>query len=283
MQYKALSIAGFDGSGGAGIQADLKTFSALGCYGMTVLTALPIQNTCGVRSCYEIPLQVIEEQLNAIFDDIVPDSIKIGMLFNSDIIELVSNFLKERAVNIPIVLDPVTLAKSGDSLLLPEAIETLTSLLMPLATIVTPNIPEAFSFTGVNANSENEMITVAEKLLNLGPEFVLLKGGHLHSSESNDLLYGKDGSSTWYKNPRIDSKNTHGTGCTLSAAIAACLAQNIELKQACSIAKIYLTNAISAAKNLSVGMGNGPVHHFYHLWPHLSSPDSINRSIANDV
>lgn len=283
MQYKALSIAGFDGSGGAGIQADLKTFSALGCYGMTVLTALPIQNTCGVKSCYEIPLQAIEDQLNAIFDDIVPDSIKIGMLFNSDIIELVSNFLKKRAVNIPIVLDPVTLAKSGDSLLLPEAIETLISLLMPLATIVTPNIPEALSFTGVNANSENEMITVAEKLLDLGPEFVLLKGGHLHSSESNDLLYGKDGSSTWYKNPRIDSKNTHGTGCTLSAAIAACLAQNIELKQACSIAKIYLTNAISAAKTLSVGMGNGPVHHFYHLWPHLSSPDSINRSIANDV
>jgi hydroxymethylpyrimidine/phosphomethylpyrimidine kinase len=283
MQYKALSIAGFDGSGGAGIQADLKTFSALGCYGMTVLSALPVQNTCGVKSCYEIPLQAIEDQLNAIFDDIVPNSIKIGMLFNSDIIELVSNFLKKRAVNIPIVLDPVTLAKSGDSLLLPEAIETLISLLMPLATIVTPNIPEAFSFTGVNANSENEMIIVAEKLLDLGPEFVLLKGGHLHSSESNDLLYGKDGSCTWYKNPRIDSKNTHGTGCTLSAAIAACLAQGIELKQACSIAKIYLTNAISAAKTQSVGMGNGPVQHFYHLWPQLSSPDRIKRSIANGV
>lgn len=282
MHYKALSIAGFDGSGGAGIQADLKTFSALGCYGMTVLTALPIQNTCGVRSCYEIPLQAIEDQLNAIFDDIVPDSIKIGMLFNSEIIELVSNFLKKRAVNIPVVLDPVTLAKSGHSLLLPEAIESLVTLLMPLATIVTPNIPEACTFTGIDANSESDMITVAKKILDFGPEYVLLKGGHLHSSESNDLLFGADGSSTWFKNPRIESKNTHGTGCTLSAAIAACLAQSIELKQACTIAKKYLTNAIEASKNMSVGLGNGPVHHFYHLWPSLSSTDSITRSIGNN-
>lgn len=282
MHYKALSIAGFDGSGGAGIQADLKTFSALGCYGMTVLTALPIQNTCGVRSCYEIPLQAIEDQLNAIFDDIVPDSIKIGMLFNSEIIELVSNFLKKRAVNIPVVLDPVTLAKSGHSLLLPEAIESLVTLLMPLATIVTPNIPEACTFTGIDANSESDMITVAKKILDFGPEYVLLKGGHLHSSESNDLLYGADGSRTWFKNPRIESKNTHGTGCTLSAAIAACLAQSIGLKQACTIAKRYLTNAIEASKNMSVGLGNGPVHHFYHLWPSLSSTDSITRSIGNN-
>ncbi|WP_298625005.1 bifunctional hydroxymethylpyrimidine kinase/phosphomethylpyrimidine kinase [uncultured Legionella sp.] len=282
MQYKALSIAGFDGSGGAGIQADLKTFSALGCYGMTVLTALPIQNTQGVRSCYEIPLQAIEDQLNVLFDDITPDSIKIGMLFNSDIIELVAGFLKKRAINIPLVLDPVTLAKSGDSLLLPEAIETLINKLMPLATIITPNIPEAYTFTGINAQSEKEMISVAEKLLGFGPEFVLLKGGHLQSSESNDLLYGKDGSSTWYKNSRIDSKNTHGTGCTLSAAIAACLAQNIELKQACTIAKAYLTNAIQASKDQSVGLGNGPVHHFYHQWPSFSDADSIYRSITHN-
>ncbi len=276
MHYKALSIAGFDGSGGAGIQADLKTFSALGCYGMTVLTALPVQNTCGVRTCYEIPLQAIEDQLNALFDDIVPDSIKIGMLFNSPIIELVADFLKKRAINIPIVLDPVTLAKSGDSLLLPEAIETLVNRLMPLATVVTPNLPEALSFTGMSAKSEKEMITVAEKLLDYGPQFVLLKGGHMDSRESNDLLYGSDGSSIWYKNVRIDSKNTHGTGCTLSAAIAACLAQKIELKQACATAKAYLTNAILAAQNQSVGLGNGPVHHFYHLWPNLSSAHPFN-------
>ncbi len=269
MQYKALSIAGFDGSGGAGIQADLKTFSALGCYAMTVLTALPVQNTCGVRHCYTIPLQAIEDQLNAIFDDIKPDSIKIGMLFNSEIIELVSSFLKRKAVDIPIVIDPVTVAKSGDPLLLPEAVDSLITQLMPLATLITPNLPEASTFTGIkNASSEKEMVYVGQKLLDLGPQYVLLKGGHLlHSLESNDLLIGANGDTRWFTSPRINSKNTHGTGCTLSAAITACLAQKIDLPNACRIAKNYLFNAIQAAKEESVGLGNGPVHHFYHLWP----------------
>lgn len=267
MHYKTLSIAGFDGSGGAGIQADLKTFSAFGCYGMTVLTALPIQNTCGVRNCYDIPLAAITDQLQAIFDDIKPDSIKIGMLFSSDIIELVSAYLKLNAANIPIVIDPVTIAKSGDALLLPEAIETLIKKLIPLATLITPNIPEAYTFTGINAQSEEEMLVVGKKLLDLGPQHVLLKGGHLTSSTSNDLFMGKNGVPYWFKNPRIDSKNTHGTGCTLSAAIAACLAQKVEIKQACSIAKRYLSHAIAAAKENSVGKGHGPVHHFYHQWP----------------
>lgn len=269
MQYKALSIAGFDGSGGAGIQADLKTFSALGCYAMTVLTALPVQNTCGVRHCYTIPLQAIEDQLNAIFDDIKPDSIKIGMLFNSEIIELVSSFLKRKAVDIPIVIDPVTVAKSGDPLLLSEAVDSLITQLMPLATLITPNLPEASTFTGIkNASSEKEMVYVGQKLLDLGPKYVLLKGGHLlHSLESNDLLIGANGDTRWFTSPRINSKNTHGTGCTLSAAITACLAQKIDLPNACRIAKNYLFNAIQAAKEESVGLGNGPVHHFYHLWP----------------
>jgi hydroxymethylpyrimidine/phosphomethylpyrimidine kinase len=270
MTYKALSIAGFDGSGGAGIQADLKTFSAFGCYGMTVLTALPIQNTCGVRKCYDIPLQAIEDQLNTIFDDIIPDSIKIGMLFNSEIIELIASVLKQRAINIPIVLDPVTLAKSGDPLLVPEAVETLISLLMPMATLITPNIPEACTFTGIDASSDEQMITVAQKLLDFGPQYVLLKGGHLKTPESNDLLLGSDGVHHWLKSPRIDSKNTHGTGCTLSAAIAACLAKKIDIVKSCTIAKTYLFNAIKAAKNETIGKGNGPVHHFYHIWPTLS-------------
>ncbi|QMT60758.1 MULTISPECIES: bifunctional hydroxymethylpyrimidine kinase/phosphomethylpyrimidine kinase [unclassified Legionella] len=268
MQYKALSIAGFDGSGGAGIQADLKTFSALGCYGMTVLTALPVQNTCGVRNCYPIPLKAIEDQLNAIFDDIKPDSIKIGMLFNTEIIELVSSFLKKNALDIPIVIDPVTVAKSGDPLLLPEAVNSLITQLVPLATLITPNLPEAFTFTGLNASSEIEMKYIGQKLLEFGPKYVLLKGGHLlHSVESNDLLIGANGDIHWFASPRINSKNTHGTGCTLSAAITACLAQKIDLIKACDIAKNYLFNAIQAAKEHSVGFGNGPVHHFYHLWP----------------
>lgn len=267
MQYKALSIAGFDGSGGAGIQADLKTFSALGCYGMTVLTALPVQNTCGVRNCYPIPLQAIEEQLEAIFDDIKPDSIKIGMLFNAEIIELVASFLQKNARDIPIVLDPVTVAKSGDALLVPEAVECLISKLFPLVTIVTPNIPEAYTFTGLNAQSEQDMLVISQKLLEFGPQYILLKGGHLTSSTSNDLLLGQDGTCHWYESPRINSKNTHGTGCTLSAAITACLAQKIEIQKACAIGKNYLFNAIQSAKEESVGLGYGPVNHFYHLWP----------------
>ncbi|KTD40676.1 bifunctional hydroxymethylpyrimidine kinase/phosphomethylpyrimidine kinase [Legionella parisiensis] len=267
MHYKALSIAGFDGSGGAGIQADLKTFSALGCYGMTVLTALPVQNTCGVKSCYGIPLQAIEDQLNAIFDDIKPDSIKIGMLFSSEIISLVASFLKRKATGIPIVIDPVTVAKSGYPLLSPEAVDSLITGLMPLATLITPNLPEASTFTGETASSEKEMKYIGQKLLNFGPKYVLLKGGHLQSFESNDLLIGANGDTHWFSSPRINSQNTHGTGCTLSAAITACLAQKIDLVKACSIAKNYLFNAIKAAKDENIGQGNGPVHHFYHFWP----------------
>ncbi|KTD72872.1 bifunctional hydroxymethylpyrimidine kinase/phosphomethylpyrimidine kinase [Legionella tucsonensis] len=267
MRYKALSIAGFDGSGGAGIQADLKTFSAFGCYGMTVLTALPVQNTCEVRRCYAIPIEAIEDQLNTLFDDITPDSIKIGMLFTSEIIELVASFLKKKAIDIPIVIDPVTVAKSGHSLLLPEAVNSLLTVLMPLATLITPNLPEASSFTGMHIQSENDMFSVSQKLLDFGPKYILLKGGHLKSPESNDLLMGTNGEYHWFTSARINSKNTHGTGCTLSAAITACLAQKIDLIQACGIAKNYLFNAIKAAKEEHVGLGNGPVNHFYHLWP----------------
>lgn len=262
MQHKCLSIAGFDGSGGAGIQADLKTFSALGCYGMTVLTALPIQNTMGVRDCYEIPLVAIERQLEAIFDDIVPDSIKIGMLFQYDIVELVTSFLTRHAVGIPIVLDPVMVAKSGDYLLLPEAVDILKQQLIPLTTIITPNLPEATVLTG----SSDDMETTADRLLALYPKAVLLKGGHQEGLESNDLYKDQTGQSHWLKNMRIKSKNTHGTGCTLSAAIAAYLALGEPLIDACRLAKIYVSGAIAAAQNTSVGQGHGPVHHFYDIW-----------------
>ncbi len=265
MHHKCLSIAGFDGSGGAGLQADLKTFSALGCYGMTVLTALPVQNTMGVMSCYEIPLSAILAQLEAIFDDIVPDSIKIGMLFKHDIVELVADFLSVRAVNIPIVLDPVMVAKSGDYLLLPDAVSTLKHRLIPMATIITPNIPEAQALT----EPSEDMHLLASKLLNLGANAILLKGGHQKGEYSNDLFMNQQGQEIWLQSPRIDSKNTHGTGCTLSAAIAAYLAQGIPLEKACAYAKVYLTNALRAAQHCSVGHGHGPVHHFFDLWPKL--------------
>ena len=263
MQYKCLSIAGFDGSGGAGLQADLKTFSALGCYGMTVLTALPVQNTMGVRSCYEIPLDAILGQLEAIFDDIVPDSIKIGMLFKREIVLLVADFLSERAIGIPIVLDPVMVAKSGDYLLLPEAMSALKSRLIPMATIITPNLPEAEALT----EPTKDMHQLAKKLLNLGANAILLKGGHQACPSSDDLFMDQLRQDIWLKSPRIHSKNTHGTGCTLSAAIAAYLAMGLPLAKACELSKIYLTDALRAAQHSSVGHGHGPVHHFHNLWP----------------
>lgn len=265
MKYKCLSIAGFDGSGGAGIQADLKTFSALGCYGMTVLTALPVQNTFGVKKCYSIPLKSIEEQLHFLFEDILPDSIKLGMLFSSEIIEVVASFLSKYAQNIPIVLDPVMLAKSGDALLLPEAVQSLKTKLIPLATLITPNIPEAYALVGEDEN--NNELTLAEKLLILGPKAVLLKGGHAIGTTATDLLLEQNLQKQLFSAPRIDSKNTHGTGCTLSAAICAFLAQGMTLKNACEMAKKYLYHAMLAASEQSVGKGHGPVHHFYHLWP----------------
>lgn len=267
MQHKALSIAGFDGSGGAGIQADLKTFSAFGCYGMTVLTALPVQNTQGVKACYELPLKAIEEQLEAIFTDIRPDSIKIGMLFKTEIVELVANFLSQHAQEIPIVLDPVIVAKSGDSLLLPEALTALKTHLMPLVTLVTPNIPEAEALLGVSGTTEKDMPKIAAELLEYGSSAVLLKGGHLVADKSNDLLLTQEGESDWFTSLRVNSKNTHGTGCTLSAAIASGLALGLNLVDACHLAKHYISRAIRAAKDEKVGFGNGPVHHFYHLWP----------------
>ena len=262
MKYKCLSIAGFDGSGGAGIQADLKTFSALGCYGMTVLTALAVQNTCGVRNCFEIPLKAIEEQLEAIFDDIVPGAIKIGMLFSAEIIALISNFLSKSARQIPIVLDPVMIAKSGDALLLPSAIESLKTRLIPMASIITPNIPEAHRLVGQIDDFE----LLAEQLLKLGSNAVLLKGGHSGLAESNDLYLDNKGNKLWLKTTRIETKNTHGTGCTLSAAIAAYLALGMKPMEACVLAKKYLHGAIKSAVNCNIGHGNGPVHHFHHLW-----------------
>jgi hydroxymethylpyrimidine/phosphomethylpyrimidine kinase len=267
MQHKCLSIAGFDGSGGAGLQADLKTFSALGCYGMTVLTALPVQNTQGVRHCYEIPVHVIEEQLDAIFDDIIPDSIKIGMLFKTEIIELLADFLKRRALGIPVILDPVMVAKSGDQLLMTDAIGALKQLLIPQTTLITPNIPEATQLIGIKLPVDE----LAEKLLALGSQAVLLKGGHLDEDHSTDIYIDQEGNKVELHSLRLQSKNTHGTGCTLSAAIAALVAQNVPLIAACRLAKQYLFEAIRAAMQNSVGKGHGPVHHFHDIWPHLKA------------
>jgi len=266
MVRKALSIAGFDGSGGAGLQADLKTFSAFGCYGMTVLTALPVQNTQGVRNCYPIPLKAVEEQLSAIFDDIRPDVIKVGMLFNSDVINYVADFLAKYAYDIPIVLDPVMVAKSGDDLLDPPAVSTLIEKILPLVTIVTPNYYEAEKLALQSINSCQDICTAARRILQHGAKAVLLKGGHSLDNDCDDLLLYDD-KEEWLKSKRIDTINNHGTGCTLSAAIASGLGLGLSIPDSCKLAKRYISMALASFENEKIGKGHGPVNHFYHLWP----------------
>ncbi len=265
MKYKALTIAGFDSSGGAGIQADLKVFGAYNCYGMSVLTALPVQNTTGVKSCYLLPISAVKEQLDAIFSDITPHAIKIGMLFNSEIIDVVSTYLKKYASDIPIVVDPVMLAKSGDELLLKEAITDLKEKILPLATIVTPNLPEAENILQIDDFSKYSNEEIATNLLDLGLQNVLVKDGHRGGEFSSDILLTKDGKKYTFSTKRIKTKNTHGTGCTLSASIAANLAKGEDLIKACEISKNYLQNALLYGSKHNIGHGHGPLHHFYKL------------------
>ena len=271
MDTPCLTIAGFDGSGGAGLQADLKTFSALGSYGMTVLTAIAVQNTCGVRACYNIPLESIEQQLKCIWEDIPPKSIKIGMLFSQDVIELVANFLKTNAKNIPIVLDPVMIAKGGAALLQESAMDSLINKLLPICSIVTPNLMEAKHF--IKTDNMEEM---GKHILSLGPQCVLVKGGHLDTEHSNDLFINDTGVTKWIESKRIKTRNTHGTGCTLSSAICTFLSQGYEMLDACIHAKAYVHNAIKAAVMNSVGHGHGPVDHFHNIWNKLCPPDISN-------
>lgn len=259
MKRVCLSIAGFDGSGGAGLQADLKTFAALGCYGVTVLTAIPVQNTGGVRGCYSIPLSCIEEQLEAIFDDVIPDAIKVGVLFSADVITLVADFLRKKASRIPLVVDPVMIAKSGDHLLESTAVESLKENIIPLASLLTPNLPEAETLVPGVADKTQ----LLERLLSLGCERVLLKGGHEDGLQAEDWYIDQERNTRILSAKRIASKNTHGTGCTLSSAICAYLALGESYLNACRKAKVYLHGAITSAAKQSVGKGNGPVAHFY--------------------
>lgn len=261
---KALSIAGFDGSGGAGIQADLKTFSALGCYGMTVLTALPVQNTQGVRSIYDIPLKCIEEQIHAIFEDVGADVVKIGMLHRPEIVELVVNLLNKYGP-LDIVVDPVMVAKSQDRLLTEEAVSALRDLLVPIATVITPNIPEAEDLLDKKIETEMDMEKAAKEICGMGAKAAFVKGGHRNGELSSDCLW-YEGQAHWFSAERIKTKNTHGTGCTSSAAIAALLAQGQGIVAATEGAKRYLTGALSSGAEYQIGYGNGPVNHFYDVW-----------------
>lgn len=262
-----LSIGGSDPSGGAGIQADLKTFAAHGVYGMAIISALTAQNTRGVKAIHCPDPGFVEAQIDCLFDDIQPAAVKIGMLANADIIRRVAARLKHyRASNI--VVDPVMLSSSGQRLLDPDAVDTLIHELLPIARLYTPNLDEgACLLRTKRPESRQDMLIMAEQLQALGQCSALLKGGHLPGSESPDVLVDKVASSHWFCSRRIDTPNKHGTGCTLSAAIAANLACNTaDLVNAVKRAKNYLTLALSGAGELDVGTGAGPLHHFVDLW-----------------
>ena len=265
MIANVLTIAGTDPSGGAGIQADLKTVSALGAYGMSAITAVVAQNTCGVRGFVALEPAFVADQIDAVFEDVRVDAVKLGMMANAPIIEAVAECLTRHAPD-RVVLDPVMVAKSGDHLLAPEAVEALRTRLVPLSSVVTPNLPEAAVLLGRTDDwTADAMEAALPALLELGSGWVLLKGGHLAgSTESVDLLHGEAGTMT-LPVPRIDTTNDHGTGCTLSAAIAALLPHH-PMEEAVRRAKTYLHGALSASDRLDVGHGHGPLHHFHALW-----------------
>lgn len=262
----ALTIAGSDSSGGAGIQADLKTFAAHQVYGASVIVALTAQNTTAVRAIHPVPADFVSAQIDAVFDDLEVAAVKIGMLATAELIEAVADGLeRHNAKNI--VLDPVMIAASGGRLLQEDAIEALKRRLLPLATLVTPNLPEAAALLGTAmAETEEAVAGQAEALVALGPANVLIKGGHASGDDSVDVLVSKGGQRQRFVAPRIDTQNTHGTGCTLSSAIASGLAHGIELTEAVALAKRYISAAIVASDEVRVGRGHGPVHHFHHWW-----------------
>lgn len=263
--YKVLTIGGSDSGGGAGIQADLKTFSALGCYGMSVLTALTAQNTKQVTSIFDVSPEFVSAQLDAVLSDIGADAVKIGMIHRPEIIRAIADGLRRYDTG-PIVLDPVMVAKSGDQLLRRDAVEALKQELVPLASVLTPNLPEASVLLGRVVERIEDMERAAYDLLGLGPKVVLLKGGHAGGASSNDFAHSV-ASREWFETNRTETSNTHGTGCTYSSAIAAFLAKGEDPFAAIGKAKAYLSGAIEAGAAFGIGSGHGPVHHFHQLWP----------------
>jgi hydroxymethylpyrimidine/phosphomethylpyrimidine kinase len=261
----ALTIAGSDSGGGAGVQADLKTFSALGVYGASAITALTAQNTCGVQAIHQVPADFVAKQIQSVMSDINVNAIKIGMLASSAIIDAVADALKPYP-DIPVVLDPVMVAASGDPLLEASAMDSLRERLLPLAVVVTPNLPEAAMLLGRSiAGTDDEILLQGNDILALGAKTVLIKGGHGLGAQSTDFLIAPQGVIR-FSVPRIKTENVHGTGCTLSSAIAAGLAKGLPLLQAVEEAKNYITKAIAASAKLKVGHGHGPAHHFHAWW-----------------
>ena len=261
----AVTIAGSDSCGGAGVQADLKTFSALGVYGASVLTALTAQNTMGVTAVHDIPADFVRAQIDAVFSDLNVSAVKIGMLSQPAIIDAVAAGL-EAHPGPPIVLDPVMVAASGDPLIADSAVSTLIEKLIPMVALITPNLHEAARLLKTELAAERDaMEAQAESLISVGARSVLIKGGHGEGGSSDDFLL-TEGGGRWFNGPRIATQNTHGTGCTLSSAIAAGLANGASLDESVAEAKAYISAAIAAADQLAIGAGHGPVHHFHKYW-----------------
>jgi hydroxymethylpyrimidine/phosphomethylpyrimidine kinase len=259
---RVLSIAGSDSGGGAGIQADLKTFAALGCFGMTAITALTAQNTLGVRSIHAVPLQVLADQIDAVVEDIGVDAVKIGMLHSADTVRTVAAALQRHGLG-KVVLDPVMVATSGARLIDGEAIDVLVRELFPLAAVVTPNLDEAALLVGQPLRSEDDMHAAARQLIERGANAVLVKGGHLAGDTVSDLLLARGAQPLWMRAPRIASGNTHGTGCTLSSAIASRLALGADLVQAVEDARAFVRGALAAGADVRTGGGSGPLNHAF--------------------
>lgn len=260
-----LSVAGSDPSGGAGIQADLKAFSARGTYGMAALTALTAQNTTGVSGIHLVPADFVANQIEAVFADVRVDAVKIGMIATADIARAVSRALTPHR-GLPVVLDPVMIAKGGAALLDPQAVSALRDSLLPLATHLTPNLPEAAALLDCAvATDRRGMEEQARALHDLAGTTVILKGGHLEGAESPDLIHDGDGA-FWIEGRRHQTANTHGTGCTLSSALAAELAKGADTRSALAAAKSYVAGAVASSGTLTVGHGHGPTHHFHALW-----------------
>lgn len=264
--HKVLTIAGSDSGGGAGIQADLKTMSAIGCYGMSVITALTAQNTRGVTGIHAVPSSFAAEQMAAVFSDIGADAVKIGMLYSAELIGVVAEQLKKYSAE-NIVLDPVMVAQSGDKLLQDDAIQAIKDHLMPLADVLTPNIPEARVLLDRDIHGFEDMRAAAKSLAANGSRSILVKGGHLKENKSTDLLYiAAENRFLVLDADRIESPNNHGTGCTLSSAIASYMAKGNGIEAAVRKAKTYIQNAIRAGAGYTIGKGHGPVHHFFEFW-----------------
>lgn len=262
----ALTIAGSDPSGGAGLQADIKTMSALGVYAASAVTALTVQNTRGVTATMAVPPQMVRAQVEAVLSDLRPQAVKIGMLGEAATARAVADSLEGCAA--PVVLDPVMVSTSGHSLANAEAVEVMRQRLISRAVLVTPNMPEAEALAGMAIGSEADMLAAARRIVEEGgARAVLVKGGHGEGAEKRDLLLQAGREPLWYAAPSVDTQNTHGTGCTLSSAIAALLARGLSLSEAIAQAKDYITGALLAGAGVRVGDGHGPVNHFYHPLP----------------